>query len=139
MIDKNKLFSLFSNEEKVKEAEINLRRLKEDPYTKLGMFTKLIQNHNIFHQKLERFLSQENPNFDIGITKQASEYTVFNRAFNYISKLDPKNESNRSIVKTFDPLILQKSITIVMNYFINTEEYEKCAHLRKFEEILEEN
>ena len=53
--------------------------------------------------------------------------------------LDPKNESNRSIVKTFDPLILQKSITIVMNYFIGTEEYEKCAHLRKFEEILEEN
>ena len=139
MIDKNKLFSLFSNEEKVKEAEINLRRLKEDPYTKLGMFTKLIQNHNIFHQKLERFLSQENPNFDIGITKQASEYTVFNRAFNYISKLDPKNENNRSIVKTFDPLILQKSITIVMNYFIGTEEYEKCAHLRKFEEILEED
>ena len=85
MIDKNKLFSLFSNEEKVREAEINLKRLKEDPYTKLGMFTKLIQNHNIFHQKLERFLSQENPNFDIGITKQASEYTVFNRAFNYIS------------------------------------------------------
>tara|TARA_Y100001938_G_C7901566_1_gene334950 strand:+ start:53 stop:472 length:420 start_codon:yes stop_codon:yes gene_type:complete len=139
MIDKNKIFSLFSSEDKVKETQVNLKRLKDDPYTKLGMFTKLIQNHNVFHQKLEKFLSQENPNFDIGMTKKASEFTVFNRAYNYISKLDPKNSEVISIIKTFNPLILQKSITIVMNYFIETEEYEKCAHLRKFEEILEEN
>tara|TARA_Y100000361_G_scaffold26587_1_gene21541 strand:+ start:288 stop:707 length:420 start_codon:yes stop_codon:yes gene_type:complete len=138
MIDKDKLFGLFSNEEKLAEAKVNLKRLKDDPYTKIGMFNKLIQNHNIFHQKLEKFLSQENPNFDIDITKRASEYTVFNRAFNYISKLNPLNSEIRAIFKTFDPIILQKSITIVMNYFIETEEYEKCAHLRKFEEILEE-
>ena len=98
MIDKDKLFSLFSNEEKVKEAKINLERLKEDPYTKLGMFTKLIQNHNIFHQKLERFLSQENPNFDIGITKQASEYKLCQYSLNK-NFGEYKNNLNIKIVK----------------------------------------
>ena len=52
MIDKNKIFGLFTNdnvkdEKKQKTFTLNM----DDPYTKVGMCVKLIQNHYIFHQK----------------------------------------------------------------------------------------
>ena len=59
MIDKNKIFGLFGDENKAHHIT-NLPGNELDvPFTKLGMFTKLIINHQVFHQKLEKFLKAE--------------------------------------------------------------------------------
>ena len=63
MIDKNKLFSLFDKDDNEDRTE-QVKKLVldfNDPHTKLGMFVKLIQNHYVFHKKLEKFLKAENP------------------------------------------------------------------------------
>ena len=80
MIDKDKLFNLFGNPEENKDSKIILtvdEDFLEEPFAKLGMFTKLIVNHNVFHNKLSKFLKNEKANIEVAETKRASQYTVF--------------------------------------------------------------
>ena len=98
MIDKNKLFDLFNNsgEDKSKDAKevfLSDPSFLDDPYTKIGMFTKLISNHHIFHQKLAKFLKKEGSQVNVEDTKRASEFTVYNRAWHYLKQ----NRFTRSI------------------------------------------
>ena len=51
MIDKNRIFQLFDdkgNEIRIANAK-DINDFLSGPYAKIGMFTKLIQNHNVFH------------------------------------------------------------------------------------------
>ena len=91
MIDKDKMFQLFEQPEDKgngKELITMTDSVLDEPFTKLGMFTKLIINHNVFHMKLEKFLKSEKPDYDVNEARRASEFTVFNRAWHYISKID---------------------------------------------------
>ena len=136
MIDKNKIFGLFNSDNKVEKKEENkpFTLNMDDPYTKIGMCVKLIQNHYVFHKKLEKFLKQENPNYSIESTKEASEFTVYNRAYGYLSKIDPNSKEHVKVIKSFDPKLIKKSLNTLLNYFISTEEYERCAHIHKIQE-----
>ena len=124
MIDKNKLFSLFGNTDENK-GEILVQansELLETPFIKIGMFTKLIVNHWVFHAKLKQFLSKEQPDYNVEETKAASEFTVFNRAWHYIKQIDLNKK---------DPFI--PALNAAINYFEDpdVEQYERCAFLLK--------
>jgi len=136
MIDKDKMFSLFEQPEGnsdgrdlVAMSELSL----EDPFTKIGMFTKLIINHNIFHRKLERFLKMEKPDYDVEDTKRASEFTVFNRAWYYISSIDMENIYHLEAIMDFKYKPFMRSLNDALKYFQreDIEQYEKCAKLLK--------
>ena len=98
MINKDKLFQLFVDGKEIEDAKTKneLKDFMNGPFAKIGMFVKLIQNHKIFHQKLEKFLKKEQPNYNVESTKEASEF------------------------------------------FQEYEEYEKCAHLFKIQQIVKE-
>ena len=135
MIDKNKLFSLFGNTDENK-GEILVEansELLETPFIKIGMFTKLIVNHWVFHEKLKQFLSKEQPDYNVEETKDASEFTVFNRAWHYIKQIDLNKEDHLSAIIQFnkDPFI--PALEAAINYFEDpdVEQYERCAFLFK--------
>ena len=136
MINKNKIFDLFSNtpENKVEEKKhVSIDDFMNSPFAKIGMFCKLIINHNVFHQKLEKFLKAENPSYDVDDARKASEYTVFNRAFFYIKNITPKHSK---VIKSFNKKQLNSALQATMDYFESTEEYEKCAHLLKIQKSI---
>jgi len=136
MIDKDKIFQLFVDGKEIKDQKTKdeIKEFMNGPFAKIGMFVKLIQNHKVFHQKLEKFLKQENPNYNIESTREASEFTVYNRAYSYLSKIDPTSDKHVRVIKSFDPKLIKKSLNILLNYFISTEEYERCAHIHKIQE-----
>ena len=104
MIDKDKMFSLFEQPEGKKDGKELVtfsNSLLEEPFTKIGMFTKLIINHNVFHQKLEKFLKAEKPDYDVQEARRASEFTVFNRAWHYISKIDLEDRNHLEAIMDF--------------------------------------
>jgi hypothetical protein len=142
-VNKDKIFSLFDDsseaQEKVKEQKKSLAVFNNSPYHKLGMFTKLIVNHFIFHAKLEKFLKKEEPTYNVESTREASEFVVFNRAFNYLNQINPLDKEVIFAVLDFDSKILTKTLESALIYFENLEEYEKCAHIYKFQKILKES
>ena len=127
MIDKDKVFNLFSNE--MGNDSLSIDDLMKDPLSKIGMFVKLIQNHEIFHKKLNQFLSKENPNYDIEQTKNASMFTVYNRAWFYINQIDLTDKNHLDAVLDFKKEPFLSILEKVLKYFENIEEYEKCAKL----------
>jgi hypothetical protein len=102
------------------------------------MFVKLIQNHEVFHKKLEKFLKQEQPDYNVESTKEASEYTVYYRAWHYIKGIDVNKNEDIDAIVNFNPLTFNKTLDGALNFFESYEEYEKCAHIYKIKEILKE-
>ncbi len=138
MIDKNKIFQLFVDgkeidDEKTKEE---IKDFMNGPFAKIGMFVKLIQNHHIFHQKLEKFLKKEQPNYNVESTKEASEFTVYNRAWTYIKNINLDDHDDVNAIINFDPEVFYKSLGSAVKYFESTEDYEKCAHIFNIQEIV---
>ena len=138
MIDKDKIFQLFVegkeiNDEKTKSE---IKEFMNGPFAKIGMFVKLIQNHHIFHQKLEKFLKKEQPNYNVESTKEASEFTVYNRAWSYIKNISLDDHDDVNAIINFDNKIFSTSLGSAILFFQNYEEYEKCAHLFKIQEVV---
>lgn len=132
MIDKNKIFDLFGGKddnEKAGEIIMNAPKdLFDSPIAKIGMFTKLIINHEVFHTKLKKFFEQEGKKpVDIQQTKEASEFTVFNRAWFYLKQIDLKDIEHFNALLDFKPEPLISALELSISYFEKEEEYEKCA------------
>ena len=140
MIDKDKIFKLFVDGKEISgdKTKEEIKDFMNGPYAKIGMFVKLIQNHEVFHKKLEKFLKQEQPNYNVESTKEASEFTVYNRAWSYIKQIDIDNSDHLNAIINFDPKVFYKTLEGAVNFFESYEEYEKCAHLHKIKELVKE-
>jgi len=110
----------------------------DGPYAKIGMFVKLIQNHETFHKKLEKFLKQEQPDYNVESTKEASEFTVYNRAWFYIKNISINDKEDLNAIISFETKVLLKILNKSIKFFERLEEYEKCAHLYKIQNIVKE-
>lgn len=136
MIDKEKLFQLFGSPEEKSDAQVLMNLEKdflEQPIAKIGMFTKLIVNNWVFHEKLKQFLSKEQPSYDVDDTKRASDFTVFNRAWHYIRQINIDEEKHLQAIIEFkkDPFL--PALVAALEYFQDPdiEQYERCAFLLK--------
>ena len=138
MIDKDKIFKLFVDGKEVSgdKTKEEIQDFMNGPYAKIGMFVKLIQNHEVFHKKLEKFLKQEQPDYNVESTKEASEYTVYHRAWSYIKDIKVDSDDDFNALINFDPKTFCKVLDGAISFFESYEEYEKCAHLYKIKKIV---
>ena len=140
MIDKDKIFKLFVDGKEISDDKTNkeIKDFMNGPYAKIGMFVKLIQNHEVFHKKLEKFLKQEQPDYNVESTKEASEFTVYNRAWGYIKQIDIDNSDHINAIINFDNKVFYKVLNSSVKFFESYEEYEKCAHLHTLQKLVKE-
>tara|TARA_B100001094_G_C18156343_1_gene786686 strand:+ start:1093 stop:1536 length:444 start_codon:yes stop_codon:yes gene_type:complete len=144
MINKNNIFGLFEENSNINVHDIvnAPKDFLESPIAKLGMFTKLIGNHEIFHQKLAKFIKQEKKVIDIEETKEASALSVYNRAWYYINKINLNDKEDYYALLDFKSSPIIDALNKAISYFENKEEYEKCARLleiKNFKENLEKD
>ena len=138
MIDKNKIFQLFVDGKEIDDDKTKkeIKDFMNGPFAKVGMFVKLIQNHEVFHKKLEKFLKKEQPNYNVESTKEASEFTVYNRAWTYIKNISLDDHDDVNAIINFDNKVFYKALDSAIMFFKQYEEYEKCAHLYKIKEVV---
>lgn len=138
-MDKDKIFKLFNdNNEEEKTVELE-DKLSHSSTIKVGMFAKLILNHKAFHVKLDKFLKSEEPSYNIESTKESSEYIVYNRAWFYIEQVDLEKKEDIFAILDFNNEILNNALESAILYFETSEEYLKCAHIFKIQQILRES
>lgn len=142
-VDINKIFGLFNNEEpeslnqKAQMIE-ELLNYKEHPMYWMGMFKKLIHNHKIFNHKVIDFFSKlDNEELDLYDVEEAGEFIVYNRAWFWISKIDPQDRICQEAIIHYSDEYLDTYLKFTISYFQDLEEYEKCAHLKKISDICE--
>jgi hypothetical protein len=135
-MDINKIFNLFNGDEpeslgeKAQQVDISLD-YKNHPLFWVGMFKKLIQNHQTFNDQLLKFFDKLDEGLDVVDIDRAGEFVVFNRAWEYIQKVDPDNLVCQEALDRFVDIHLRIALELSINYFQEMEEYEKCANLHK--------
>tara|TARA_R110000772_G_scaffold217383_1_gene327803 strand:- start:406 stop:852 length:447 start_codon:yes stop_codon:yes gene_type:complete len=139
-MNKDKIFELFDDDiksgEDVNVSQSDIISIMKQPYTKIGMFTKLIINHHVFYEKLKKFFKKEGAEFNIDKAKEASQFTVYNRAWSYIKQIKIEDKDHIQAIGEFEPPIFIKALQDSILYFEDREEYEKCAHLLKIKEVV---
>ena len=133
MIDMTNIFGLFIPGEELDGTQTvtNLDELKKKPIFHVGMYKKLIQNHLNFNTKVLNFFKQSNQEFDVDDIKEAGEYVVYNRAWNYISNVDIKNEGYINAIKHYSDEQFYATLDMGIEFFQKDELYERCAFLLK--------
>ena len=129
-VDKNKIFSLFPD--MVDDIDIDISKdISTEANIMLGMYVKLIYNHDVFHSKLKKFYEKEKVPFDVEQTREASSFVVFNRAWSYISKINLSKEEDLEAIMGYKKESLLTTLNQGIEYFESTEQYERCAKLLK--------
>ena len=137
------IFSLFGfpdkDDEERKKLEADLEVFKETPHFKLGMFHKLIMNGSLFSKQVVKFFAKADPGLDLKGIDQAGEYMMFIRAWFWIEQVQLRKKEWKEALKQYSNDEFVVSIKLSINYFESTEEYEKCAHLKKIQDFVEKN
>lgn len=137
------IFSLFGfpdkDDDERKKLEADLEVFKETPHFKLGMFHKLIMNGSLFSKQVVKFFAKADPGLDIKGIDQAGEYIMFIRAWFWIEQVQLRKKEWKEALKQYASEEFVISLKLSINYFEGTEEYEKCAHLKKIQDFVEKN
>jgi len=143
MIDPDKIFNLFNQADQdpptKEKAEIadQLLALQDTPAFKLGVFKKLILNHINFNKSILSLLKRADSDFDIDDVKNAGEFIIYTRAWYYVENLNVKELEVFESLKKGASQELITAFKLAIHFFQENEEYEKCAHLKKFCDVCE--
>lgn len=135
MISKDKIFDLF--EDKEANSVVIHEDFMDNSFVKIGMFNKIIQNNEIFFQKLKNYYQKNNITYNLDDVLIYSKFVTYNRAFFYISQIDINNTIHTDALACYDFNILIKNLTQSISFFEEREEYEKCAHLFNIKQTVE--
>ena len=138
MVNLENIFGLFShdNEDLSDGVKITYDDLKKSPMYYVGMYKKLILNHINFNKKVLTLFSKSNQEFDIKDIKDAGEYVTYNRAYGFIKSVNLEEETHIQALKFYSDEYLSTALNLGINYFTETEEYEKCAFLFKLDKVV---
>jgi len=132
----NNIFSLFSQETPEGEGNNTTIDITQTPLYWVGMYKKIILNHNNFSNGLINDL-KHTKNIDLNDIKLAGDFILYNRAWYYIKNIDLGIESHIDSIKYHNDKVFLKILKNSIKYFEDCEEYEKCAHLKKILNISE--
>jgi hypothetical protein len=139
MINIENIFPLFpSNHDDSDISQYDnaaLLDIKESPVYFIGMYKKLVLNHINFNKKVLQMFKSMNGEFDIKDVKEAGEHITYNKAWSYIKNIDISIDEHIDAIQYYTDEYLQTSLELGISFFIETEEYEKCALLNKILEI----
>jgi len=140
MLNLDHIFHLFSSNDDLQGIANDkaFMDFKNTPTYWVGMYKKLILNHINFNKKIIKFFQKSNKELDLGDVKEAGEFVTYNKAWSYIKKIDINNKKHLKGIDTYADEYLDTSLKLGINFYIETEEYEKCAHLQKILDYLSE-
>jgi hypothetical protein len=135
----DKIFNMFASEVKPAPENIVLVDFKDHPYYWVGMFKKIMLNYDVFSKKFISLFREDGSQVDTADIEKAGEHFVYERAWEYISKLDIIIPLHLSTLIQYKDPILIKNLNQTLLHFQDSEEYEKCGFILRLIEELKKN
>lgn len=133
------IFELFSSDEDLDGGNDLVHiDFTQTPTYWIGMYKKLVLNHINFNKKVIKFFKESDQQLDVLDVEQAGEFIVYNRAWHYIQNVDINVEEHVLAIKKYTDEYLDTSLKLGIHFFEESEEYEKCALLKKILDKTEE-
>lgn len=137
-MDPRLVFGLFQDpEDKSEEKVKEIIDFSEHPYVLMGMFTRIIFRGDVVSNQIVKFFAEINKEIDVENLQILNKNMIFSRAYSYLSKLDLDNSFHIETLldKASDPFLQACDLSI--EYFTESEEYEKCSLIKKFKDFIE--
>jgi hypothetical protein len=112
---------------------------KKSAAFKIGMFKKLIRNGILFKKQVVKFLSSSDVNLDVHGIDDAGDYMMYTRAYLWIKDFKFKSKEWKETLFNYSDDEFISLIGLSIKYFEECEEYEKCAHLKKIQDLVDKN
>jgi len=137
-MDPTLVFGLFQDPEDKSEKRVKeIIDFSEHPYVLMGMFTRIIFRGDVVSNQIVKFFAEINKEMDVENLQILNKNMIFSRAYSYLSKLDLNNSFHIETLldKASDPFLQACDLSI--EYFTESEEYEKCSLIKKFKDFIE--
>ena len=142
-MDIENIFNLFGDSNnKYNEdppSKLDIKAFEKTPSFKIGMFKKLILNQHLFQKKLINMFKTSNDMLEVDHMEEVGEYMAHHRAWEYIKKCEIDNEIWQDSLSVQNDEHLETAVKLSISFFEDSEEYEKCALLKKIEIFLKNN
>jgi hypothetical protein len=96
-------------------------------------------NGQTFKKQVLNFFSKADPSLDMEGIDDAGEFMMFTRAYFWIEEFKFRSKVWKEDLKKHSTDEFLVAVKLSINYFEGTEEYEKCAHLKKIQVLVEKN
>lgn len=132
-LDKNTLFSIFEVGDEEVYKENNVESLLDNPFVLIGMVVRGVENWHLMDILYTRKNGEEYTN-----VRDKVQLQYFLKLCTYLERLDfNKFETVYTIGESFDRDEVDDRFNQMMEVFIKHEQYEKCAIIKKYLDMLD--
>jgi len=134
-MDPHTLFSIFEQGDEEVYKENGVQDTLNNPYVLMGMVLKGLENFGIMDMMYSKRYPEQYKQ-----VKENIKYKYFNKLFNYLSRINlDKLEDIYKIGESFDSERVFISLESLKYYYEDIEQYEKCATIKNFQDLLLNN
>jgi len=133
-LDKDSLFSIFDQGDEAIYQEHNVQDVLKNPFVLMGMVVNGVHNYRLMDIMYTRHYGNKYKS-----VQKEVKYKYFNKLYNYLLRIDQKDFlPEYKIGESFNGLDALTCLNEVLFYFEFIEEYEKCARIKMFIDLLKE-
>jgi hypothetical protein len=130
--EENTLSDIDNNDEEkdiLEQHKVQLKKYFKTPSAKIAMFNKTVINYHVFHESINQYLKNSQSKISSESIRLLSQSLVFERAWHYIKDISLDKKNHIKIIHNFNPVVFNKCLDLVIEYFEDIEKYERCHHL----------
>lgn len=133
--DPHTLFSIFEQGDEQIYKEHGIEEHLNNPFVLMGMVLKGLENYIIMDSMYLRHYGQQYKN-----VKPVVKHKYYCKLFKYLTRIDDtKFDTIHRIGESFEVENVKSALDTLLVYFELIEEYEKCAVIKKYHDLLIEN
>lgn len=134
-IDPHTLFSIFEQGDEQIYKENGVQDALNNPYVLMGMVLKGLENYSIMDVMYRRKFPEEYKE-----VRSAIKYKYYNKIYKYLSRIElNKLEDVYRIGESYNAENVYISLEGLKMFFQDIEQYEKCAIIKNYQDLLLEN
>ena len=131
-MDPHTLFSIFEQGDEEVYIEHGVKDVLDNPFVLMGMILRGLENFELMDMMYSRNFPEEYKN-----VKTIIKYKYYNKLYKYLRRIDSSSfKDEYTIGEAFDSGNVYKALDDLRTYYETIEEYEKCAVIKNFRELL---
>ena len=131
-LDPHTLFSIFEKGDEEIYEEHNMTELLDNPYVLMGMVLRGVDNYHTMDLMHLKHFGEQYKEVRFKVRNQ-----FYNKLFKYLDRIDiTKLDSRYTITEEFNSDDIFSGLNVLLVYFEKREEYEKCATIKRYQDLL---
>lgn len=131
-LDPNTLFSIFEQGDEEVYKEHGAEDALKNPYVLMGMTVRGIENYHMMDIMYMRQYPEQYKN-----VRKTIKLKYFTKLYKYLERIDSKHfDSIYKVGESFEKGQCFLSLDKMLRFFESLEHYEKCAVIKRFQDLL---